>query len=128
MAADRSIGYKHEVDLIRFASKQERLPATTKLLWTIDDAGAHFALEQQVWDSSRGIVSHFNISQQAFFGGEAWRTGTNKLTINAASRAFGYNRDFPADLFAEAATRYQAAMRYFHQYGLEVTAVAWGKR
>lgn len=99
----------------------------TKLLWTIDDEGCHFIREDQPWDSARGMPSHTNLSLRAYAGGEAWRTGPNRVTINAASRAFGYNRDSP-EMLAEAQARYEAAVRYMQALGLEVIALPFGTR
>jgi hypothetical protein len=65
--------------------------SSTRGLWTVDQRGANFLLENQAWDSDRGIPTHVNISTQAYSGGEFWRTGTDKITISSASRAFGYN-------------------------------------
>jgi hypothetical protein len=125
MSSDRSIGYRREKDEMRFGSLEDSQPARTKLLWTIDDRGAHFVLEQRPWNSSRGIVSHNNLSVQAYFGGEAWRTGHNEMTINAACRAFGYSRDHPA---AENERRYAAAVKYLRDQGLKVNARPLGTR
>ncbi len=128
MAADRSVGYRLEKDLRRFAAGSAALPAETKLLWTVDDEGAHFVPESLPWDSMRGMPSHTSISDQAYFGGEAWRTGENELTINGASRAFGYNRDFPASLMAEGEKRYETASKFLRAMKLAVTARPLGTR
>jgi len=112
---------------------------STKLLWTIDDKGAHFALEDQPWDSTRPDgshdPSHTNLSGQAYAGGEAWRTGPNQLTVNAASGAFGYRSYFPTTpsndprfttMFEEGAARFSAAIRYFISRGLEIEPLPYG--
>jgi len=104
----------------------------TKLLWTIDDQGAHFVPENTLrWDSSRGRPSHTNMSDAAYFGGEAWRTGPNEITINAGSGAFGYNRNYANSLTGEALDDYLTAMQarfdraaeYFRQLGFEVKQI-----
>jgi len=108
----------------------------TKLLWTIDDQGAHFVPEKMNWDSTRGVPSHTNISDSAYFGGEAWRTGPNEVTINAASGAFGYNRRYASTLSGEALEAYEAGMRtrfdqaaeYFRQLGFEVKQIPLTER
>jgi hypothetical protein len=100
----------------------------TKLLWTIDDQGAHFIPEGLQWDSSRGCPSHTNLSDAAYSGGEAWRTGPNEITINAASGAFGYSQRVANSLTGEAVEAYKAAMQvrfdqaaeYFRQLGFDV--------
>ncbi len=110
--------------------------AKTKLLWTIDDQGAHFVPEKMDWDSSRGMPSHTNISDSAFFAGEAWRTGPNEITINAGSGAFGYNRQYAQSLTGEALEAYKAAMQarfdraveYFRQSGFEVKQIPLTER
>ncbi len=128
MASDRSIGYRRERDLLRFANEPENIPAKTKLLWTMDERGMNLIQENQPWDSFRGIVSHRNLSQQAYLGGEAWRTGENELTLNAASRDFGYNRDFPQAVLDEAEQRYRAVIDHLVKQKLNVTARPWGTR
>jgi WXG100 family type VII secretion target len=108
----------------------------TKLLWTIDDQGAHFVPEHMLWDSTRKMPSHTNISDAAYFGGEAWRTGPNEVTINAGSGAFGYNRDYAKSLTGEAMERYVADMQarfdraaeYFRQLGFEVRTIPLTER
>jgi hypothetical protein len=100
----------------------------TRLLWTADDRGVNFAVEMQPWDSGRGIPTHTNISEQAYAGGEAWRTGPNQITVSAASRAFGFNRELPSLLLAEAAARYDAAVQFLRSIGLDVTAIPFGQR
>lgn len=100
----------------------------TRLLWTADQRGVNFAVEMQAWDSGRGIPTHTNISQQAYAGGEAWRTGPNHITISAASRAFGFNRELPSSVLAEAAARYDATVQFLRSIGLEVTAIPFGQR
>jgi WXG100 family type VII secretion target len=100
----------------------------TKLLWTIDDQGAHFVPEDMYWDTTRLRPSHTNISDKAYFGGEAWRTGPNEITINAASGAFGYSQRVANSLTGEAVEAYKAAMQvrfdqaaeYFRQLGFDV--------
>jgi len=109
----------------------------TKLLWTIDDQGAHFVPENTLrWDSSRGRPSHTNISDAAYFGGEAWRTGPNEITINAGSGAFGYNRSVANSLTGEALDDYLAATQarfdraaeYFRELGFEVKQIGLAER
>jgi hypothetical protein len=100
----------------------------TRLLWTADDRGINFAVEMQPWDSGRGIPTHTNISQQAYAGGEAWRTGPNHLTVSSASRAFGFNDQLSPELFAEAAARYEAAVGFLRSLGFEVTQLPFGTR
>lgn len=108
----------------------------TKLLWTIDDQGAHFVPEHMLWDSTRELPSHTNISDAAYFGGEAWRTGPNEITINAGSGAFGYNREVARGLTGEALERYLADMQarfdraaeYFRQLGFEVKMIPLTER
>jgi type III secretion translocon protein HrpF len=109
---------------------------STKLLWTVDKEGAHFVPETKPWDSSRGIPSHTNISDDAYFAGEAWRTGTNEITINSGSRAFGYNWQTGNKLtgvkksayMAEMQNRYNRAVEYFESFGLKVKVVPLGER
>ena len=102
---------------------------STKLLWTIDDQGVHLVVEETPWPSSgRGIPSHTSLSQQAYAGGEAWRTGPNELRVSAASRAFGSNKVLSPDKLAEAEARYEAAIQYMRNLGLEVTALPFGQR
>jgi hypothetical protein len=84
----------------------------TRLLWTADDRRINFAVEMQPWDSGRGTRARTNICQQAYAVGKAFRTGLNRLTITAVSRAFGFNRDLPEALLAEASTRYDAAVQF----------------
>lgn len=108
----------------------------TKLLWTIDDQGAHFVPEDMVWDSTRKMPSHTNISDTAYFGGEAWRTGPNEITINAGSGAFGYNAREASKLQGEALEQYVAAAQarydraaaYFRELGFEVKQVPLTQR
>ena len=108
----------------------------TKLLWMIDDQGAHFVPEDMFWDSSRKRPSHTNISDSAYFGGEAWRTGPNEITINAGSGAFGYNRDYAKSLTGEALEAYKSAMQarfdraaeYFKDLGFEVKTIPLAER
>ncbi len=108
----------------------------TKLLWTIDDQGAHFVPERMDWDSSRKVPSHTNISDSAHFGGEAWRTGPNEITINAGSGAFGYNARYADSLTGEALESYRAAMQarfdraaeYFKGLGFEVNLIPLTER
>jgi hypothetical protein len=110
---------------------------STKLLWTIDDQGAHFVPENTLrWDSSRGRPSHTNVSDTAYFGGEAWRTGPNEITLNAGSGAFGYNRNIANSLTGEALDDYLAATQarfdraaeYFRQLGFEVKQIPLTER
>ena len=128
MASDKSIGYRYEKDMLRFANEPDNLSAKTKLLWTFDERGVNFIEESKRWDSMRGIITHANISRQAYFGGEAWRTGENELTINGASRYFGYNRDFPVALIEEAEKRYKAAISRLQAQNLKVIARPLGTR
>jgi hypothetical protein len=100
----------------------------TKLLWTADERGINFTVEMQPWPSSRGIPTHTDLSQRAYAAGEAWRTGQNQLTINAASRFFGFNRDLPASLFAEARTRYESVVQFLRSLGIDVIAIPFGQR
>ena len=108
----------------------------TKLLWTIDDEGAHFVKEEMPWDSSRNMPSHTNISDNAYFAGEAWRTGPNEITINSGSRGFGYNRQVAqklegADLEAYNSAmqaRYDRSVEYFKSLGFDVKQVPLGQR
>jgi len=100
----------------------------TRLLWTIDDRGVNFMLEDQPWDSGRGTPTHTNMSAQAYAAGEAWRTGPNRITVSAASRAFGFNDRLSPELFAEATARYEAAVRVMRSLGLDVTALPFGQR
>jgi hypothetical protein len=82
------------------------------------------------------VPSHTNISDSAYFGGEAWRTGSNEVTINAASGAFGYNRRYASTLSGEALEAYEAGMRtrfdqaaeYFRQLGFEVKQIPLTER
>jgi len=110
---------------------------STKLLWTIDDQGAHFVPENTLrWDSTRGRPSHTNISDSAYFGGEAWRTGPNEITINAGSGAFGYNRGYANKLTVKALDDYMASMQarfdraaeYFRQLGFDVKVIPLTER
>ena len=110
---------------------------STKLLWTIDDQGAHFVPENTLrWDSTRGRPSHTNISDSAYFGGEAWRTGPNEITINAGSGAFGYNRGYANKLTVKALDDYMASMQarfdraaeYFRQLGFDVKGIPLTER
>jgi hypothetical protein len=108
----------------------------TKLLWTVDKEGAHFVPETKTWDSSRRMPSHTNISDDAYFAGEAWRTGTNEITINSGSRAFGYNWQTGKKLtgaeksayMAEMQSRYNRATEYFESLGLKVKVMPLGER
>jgi len=108
----------------------------TKLLWTIDDFGAHFVPEGLQWDSSRGYPSHTNISPSAYSGGEAWRTGANEITINAGSSSFGYNAMYAETLSGQALEAYKAEMQarfdraagYFRQLGFEVKVIPLTER
>jgi hypothetical protein len=100
----------------------------TRLLWTADERGINFAVEMQPWDSSRGIPTHTNLSQRAYAGGEAWRTGPNQLTVTAASRAFGFNDNLGAEMVAEAAERYEAVVQFLRSLGIDVTAIPFGQR
>jgi hypothetical protein len=108
----------------------------TKLLWAIDDQGAHFVPERMDWDSTRGVPSHTNLSGTAYFGGEAWRTGPNEITINAGSGAFGYNREVAKGLSGETLDAYLAGMQarfdraaeYFRQLGFEVKQIPLTER
>ena len=111
--------------------------AKTKLLWTIDEHGAHFVPEYGVeWPGTRGFPSHTNISETAYFGGEAWRTGPNEITINAGSGAFGYNRIYAKTLGIEDLTAYVTVMQqrfdqaaeYFKQLGFEVKVIPLTER
>jgi hypothetical protein len=99
------------------------LPPNATLLWTINEHGAHFVVEETQWPSSgRGIPSHTNLSREAFAGGEALVVGPNKIIINAGSRAYGYNwRDATVNI--EAAARYNAAKYYLRGLGLEVEVI-----
>jgi len=128
MAADRGVGYRHEVDRWRLAEGSARQSAETRLLWTADHRGVNFAVENQPWDSMRGIIAHTNISAQAYSAGEAWRTAVNELTLNAASRAFGFNRDLPIPLLEEARRRYEATMGYLRSLGMEIHGRPFGDR
>jgi hypothetical protein len=109
---------------------------STTLLWTIDKSGVHFVPEQTPWDSSRGIPSHTNISDQAYFAGEAWRTGDGQVTLNTGSRAFGYNwqtaesltGDSQVEYLTEMQLRYSAAIQYMESLGLTVTPIPLGQR
>src|SRR3990172_894978 len=110
---------------------------STKLLWTIDDQGAHFVPENTLrWDSTRGRPSHTNISDSAYFGGEAWRTGPNEITINAGSGAFRYNRGYANKLTVKALDDYMASMQarfdraaeYFRQLGFDVKGIPLTER
>ena len=100
----------------------------TKYLWTIDQEGLKLVLENQPWDSGRGIITHTNMSNQAYIGGEAWRTGPNRITISAASRAYGYNPALPMAQLMQALERYNAAIEIFRNFGLDVTALPFGLR
>jgi len=104
--------------------------SSTKLLWTIDEQGAQFVVEDTPWPSSgREIPSHTNLSQQAYAGGEAWRTGPDQLRISAASRAFGNNpRGLSPTLQVGAAARYNAAVQFLIDLGLDVEALPFGLR
>jgi hypothetical protein len=103
----------------------------TKLLWTIDDAGAHFVPEGLQWNSSRGYPSHTNMSYSAYAGGDAWRTGPNELTINAGSSSFGYNAMYAETLSGQALETYRAEMQarfdraagYLRLLGFEVRVI-----
>jgi hypothetical protein len=105
----------------------------TKLLWTIDDEGANFILEQQTlpggqpWGSGRGIPSHTNLGNGAYAGGEAWRIGPNKLLVSAASRAYGHNLG-RSEQVPEARARFEAAIQFLRDQGLEVEVIPFGER
>ncbi|MFZ2486846.1 MAG: hypothetical protein WAZ19_01890 [Anaerolineae bacterium] len=104
---------------------------STKLLWTIDDKGAHFIPEVFEWNSSRHMPSHTNISESAYFAGEAWRTGPNEITINASSRAYGYNWQIAGKLTGDdlalylvsTQARFDAAVEYFRKLGFMVQRI-----
>ena len=128
MASDRGAGYFREKDPLRFGNDAQNASARKKLLWTIDERGANFIQEQQPWDSFRGVPTHINVSQRAYFGGEAWRSRSGELTINSASREFGYNRDFPSPLIVECEKRYEAAIQFLRQLKLKITARPLGTR
>lgn len=108
----------------------------TKLLWTIDDMGAHFVPEGLQWGSSRGYPSHTNMSYSAYSGGEAWRTGPNEITINAGSSSFGYNPMYAEVLTGQALEAYKAetqarldrAASYFRLLGFEVQVIPFIER
>ena len=63
--------------------------AATKYLWTIDKRGINIALEQTPAATSRGFITHTNISNAASAGGEVWFTGDKSVFINAKSARFG---------------------------------------
>ena len=126
-------GVHGDFNQYRFGTRGE---AETKLLWTIDDQGAHLVRERMPWDSTRKMPSHTNISDMAYFGGEAWRTGPNEVTINAASGAFGYNARHAGTLTGEALESYKVAMQarfdraaeYFRELGFEVKVIPLTER
>jgi hypothetical protein len=76
------------------------------------------------------------MSDTAYFGGEAWRTGPNEITINAGSGAFGYNQRQAASLSGEALdeyrvatqTRFDRAAEYFRELGFEVKMIPLTER
>ncbi len=98
----------------------------TRLLWTIDERGVNFIPEQTPWETSRKMVSHTNISEQAYAGGEAWRTGENEIVINSHSGAFGRRSSRPETL-AEGEARYNLAIQAMKDAGLKVTARPYGE-
>src|SRR5437868_15436242 len=61
----------------------------TKYFWTIDDRGLCIALEQTLFETSRGHITHTNLSKLAHFAGEAWLTGPRAVTVNGRSGRFG---------------------------------------
>ncbi|MBC7387784.1 MAG: hypothetical protein H7329_01110 [Opitutaceae bacterium] len=63
--------------------------AATKYLWTIDNRGINVALEQTQAATSRGFITHTNISSTAYAGGEVWFTDEKSVFINAKSARFG---------------------------------------
>ena len=106
------------------------------LLWTADDRGVNFVPEQTSWPTSRvsrlnpdtTIVPHTNLSRGAFAGGEAWRTGPGQITITPASGAYGYNAGLAEPLLEEAGLRYDAAVEFLRDLGVDVTALPFGPR
>ena len=97
--------------------------SSTKLLWTIDEQGAQFVVEDTPWPSSgREIPSHTNLSQQADAGGEAWHTGPDQLRISAASRAYGYNWQEPGT-WLEASARYNASIQYLRDLRIDYRSI-----
>ena len=109
---------------------------STTLLWTVDKNGVNFVPEQTAWDSSRGIPSHTNISNEAYFAGEAWRTADGTVTLNTGSRAFGYNWQTAGDLsggdltsyLTEMQARYDGSVQYMESLGLKVNPTPLGER
>ena len=63
--------------------------AATKYLWTIDNRGINIALEQTPAATERTFITHTNISDFAYAGGEVWFTSKNSVYINAKSARFG---------------------------------------
>jgi len=93
----------------------------TKYLWTIDDRGINCALEQTPMSNARGNITHTNISLLARFAGEAWFTGSDRVTINGHSGRFG-------DRASATPSQYEAATEYWERLGYKVTAIPLGQR
>ena len=125
---DRILSFRDETPAVVEALLGNHEDWFLPLIWTVDDEGAHFVLEQIPWESLRGHPSHTNLSRAAYFGGEAWRTGENQFTINGASQDFGYSRDAPSSKMEELEKRYAAAIRYMTLQGIKVKALPLGTR
>jgi hypothetical protein len=99
----------------------------TVLLWTADDRGINIIPEQTEWATSRGVVSHTNISESAYAGGEAWRTGPDSLVVTSASGAYGANlRTLSPAQYAQGASRFDAVIDFLRSLDLDVTALPFG--
>jgi hypothetical protein len=107
----------------------------TVLLWTADERGINFVPEQTSWPTSRpsalspdiNIVSHTNLSDGAYAGGEAWRTAPNQMTITSASGAYGHSWQNPGT-WADGAMRYEAVVQFLRDLGLDITSLPFGTR
>jgi len=93
----------------------------TKYLWTIDDRGLCIALEQTPFETSRGHITHTNLSKLAHFAGEAWFTGAREVTVNGRSGRFG-------DRAHGTEKQYEAAVEYWEKLGYRVEVIPLGKK
>jgi hypothetical protein len=93
----------------------------TKYLWTIDDRGVNIALELTPAATSRGYITHTNISRMARFAGEVWFISPHEVILNGHSGRFG-------DRARATNEQYEAALEYWELLGYKVTAVPLGQR
>jgi hypothetical protein len=101
----------------------------TVLLWTADERGVNFIPEQTLWPTSRGYVTHTNVSTSAYAGGEAWRTGPNSMLVTSSSGAYGASlRTLTPAQLAEGASRFDAVIDFLQDLGLDVSSLPFGQR